>query len=233
MSAARGCLVTGTGTGVGKTVVAAAVVATLRARGQSVAAFKPVVTGLDEPPEPGWPPDHELLAAVAGMSPEAVAPLCFGPAVSPHLAAELAHATIDPLTLVAAAQRAGEGCDTLVVEGVGGVLVPLTRSYSARDLARELALPVVVAAAPSLGTINHTLLTLEAIRSASLEVLGVVLTPWPTNPGAIEHSNAETIAELGAVEVAMLARLARPEPRELVRAGSALPLERWLGAPAG
>jgi dethiobiotin synthetase len=224
----RGCLVTGTGTGVGKTVVAAAMVATLRARGESVAAFKPVVTGLDEPPEPGWPPDHELLAAVAGSSPEAVAPLRFGPAVSPHLAAELAGTAIDPAELVAAARRAGEGCDALVVEGVGGVLVPLTTSYSVRDLARDLALGVVVAAAPGLGTINHTLLTLEAIRAVGLDARGVVLTPWPAHPGGVERSNADTIAQLGSVEVTTLDRLERPERHALAAAGAGLPLERWL-----
>lgn len=224
----RGCLVTGTGTAVGKTVVAAAIVATLRARGTRVSAFKPVVTGLDERPERGWPHDHELLGAVAGMSPDTVAPLRFGPAVSPHLAAELTGTAIDPAALVAAARRAGADCDALVVEGVGGLLVPLTRSYSVRDLARDLALPIVVAAPPGLGTINHTLLTLEAIRAASLEVLGVVLTPWPARPSAVESSNRDTIAELGAVEVAALAALERPEPPALAAAGSELPLERWL-----
>jgi len=228
----RGCLVTGTGTGVGKTAVAAAIVAALRAKGRSAAAFKPVVTGLDERPEPGWPPDHELLATAAGTSPEAVAPLLFGPAVSPHLAAELAGTQIDPGQLVAAAHRAGDGCEVLVVEGVGGVLVPLTTSYSVRDMASDLALPIVVAAAPGLGTINHTLLTLEAIRAACLELLGVVLTPWPSRPGPVELSNADTIAELGAVEVATLDWLERPEPAALAAAGSQLPLERWL-APAG
>ena len=85
----RGCFVTGTDTGVGKTVVAAAIAAALSARGERVAAFKPVVTGLDDPRDPDWPPDHELLAAAAGTTPEAVAPLRFGPPVSPHLAAEL------------------------------------------------------------------------------------------------------------------------------------------------
>src|SRR5688500_19992133 len=91
----RGLFVTGTDTGAGKTVVAGAVVAALRARGERVAAFKPVVTGLDEPADPAWPRDHELLAAAAGASAEAVAPHAFGPPVSPHLAAELAGVELD------------------------------------------------------------------------------------------------------------------------------------------
>ena len=92
----RGLFVTATDTGVGKTVVAGAIIAALRARGERVAAFKPVVTGLDEPAEPGWPRDHELLAAAAGTRPEAVAPSEFGPPVSPHLAAELAGVELEP-----------------------------------------------------------------------------------------------------------------------------------------
>ena len=87
----RGLFVTGTDTGVGKTVVAACDRARRCARaGERVAAFKPVVTGLDEPADPDWPPDHELLAAAAGMRAGDVAPHRFGPPVSPHLAAELA-----------------------------------------------------------------------------------------------------------------------------------------------
>jgi dethiobiotin synthetase len=85
----RGLFVTGTDTGVGKTVVAAAICSALAARGHRVAAFKPVVTGLDEPASEGWAADHELLARAAssGQTPEQVGPLRFGPAASPHLAA--------------------------------------------------------------------------------------------------------------------------------------------------
>ncbi len=82
----RGLFVTGTGTGVGKTIVSAALLAAMRTAGEPVRAYKPVVTGLDEPPG-AWPPDYELLALAAGTEPEEVAPLRYGPAVSPHLAA--------------------------------------------------------------------------------------------------------------------------------------------------
>ena len=116
----RGLFVTGTGTGVGKTILSAALLASMTAAGVRVRAHKPVVTGLDEPSETGWPPDHELLAGVAGMSPEEVAPLRYGPAVSPHLAAALAGEEIDPAGLVARARAAGAGGDTLIVEGSGG-----------------------------------------------------------------------------------------------------------------
>jgi dethiobiotin synthetase len=224
----RGCFVTGTGTGVGKTVLAAAICAGLRARGERVAAFKPVLTGTDEPRDPAWPPDDELLAAAAGVSPGAVTARRFGPAVSPHLAAELAGAPIEPAELLAEARAASAAADVLVAEGVGGLLVPLTLDYSVRDLARDLALPLVVAAQPGLGTISHTLLTVEAARAAGLEVRAVVLTPWPAEPSAIETSNRETIERLAGAPVAVLPALAAPEPAALAAAGAELPVADWL-----
>ena len=150
----RGLFVTGTDTGVGKSVLAASLCAALAARGERVAAFKPVVTGLDD--ERGeFGHDHELLASAAnaGQAPEDVAPYRFGPPLSPHLAAELAGERIEPAQLLEAA-RAHE---LLVCEGVGGLLVPITTGYLVRDLAIDLELPLVVAARRGLGTINHTL----------------------------------------------------------------------------
>ena len=223
----RGILVTATDTGVGKTVVAAAICAVLRSRGEVVAACKPVVTGTAEP-EPGVPADHVLLAACTGQRPEEVRPRTFGPAVSPHLAAEA-----DPLAageLEAAAFAAAPAGGVLVAEGVGGLLVPLApHGYDVRAYARALGLPVVVVARPGLGTINHTLLTIEAAWSAGLDVRGVVLTPWPAAPSAMERSNAATIATLGDVTVSHLPRAAALTPAALAAAGAELPLERWIG----
>jgi dethiobiotin synthetase len=223
----RGLFVTGTDTGVGKTVVAAAVCAALAARGERVAAFKPVVTGLDD--EPGdWPRDHELLAreASAGQSPADVAPLTFGPPVAPHFAAQQAGRAIEPLELAAAARAAAASADALICEGVGGLLVPLTPGYLIRDLALDLDMPLLVAARPGLGTINHTLLTLEAARAAGLEVAAVVITPWPDAPTGMERSNWETIESLGGARVC---GLPRATPDSLANAGAALPLDELLG----
>lgn len=224
----RGLFVTGTDTGVGKTVLAAAICAALRARGVDVAAWKPVVTGTHEPTPGGWPPDHELLGAAAGIDPERVAPLTFGPAVSPHLAAQLAGRAIEPAALLADARRASGTAEVLVAEGVGGILVPLTPGYLVRDLALDLGLPVLVAARSGLGTINHTLLTLEAVRAVGLEPAAVVLTPWPDAPSDMERSNRETIARLGAVAVETLPHVPAPEPATLAAAGETLPLDSWL-----
>ena len=186
-----------------------------------------MVTGLDE--EAGeWPRDHELLAAAAGgrQSPSDVAPLTFGPPVSPHHAAELARTTIEPLELAGKAREAADGADVMVCEGVGGLLVPLTSGYFVRDFALELDLPLVVAARPGLGTINHTLLTLEAARTAGLEIAAVVLTPWPGEPSDMERSNRETIETLGDVRAC---GLPPTTPDGLAEAGAALPLDELLG----
>ena len=205
-----GVFVTGTGTEVGKTVVAAAIARSLVAEDQRVAVFKPAVTGLDESGEA----DHSLLrrAADSTQTDDEIAPYRYGPPASPHLAAESAGEEIEPTRLLEAARRAAAGADALVCEGVGGLLVPLALDYLVRDLAVDLALPLAIAAHPGLGTINHTLLTIEAARAAGLEVASVVLTPWPARPSPIEESNRETIASLGEVRVETLAALDLADP---------------------
>ena len=218
----RGVFVTGTDTGVGKSVVAAAICAVLAARGEPVAALKPAVTGLDDPPG-DWPHDHVLLARATGgrQTPDEVAPYRFGPAVSPHYAAELAGETIEPARILAGAR----GHELLVCEGVGGLMVPITTGYLVRDLVVDLGLPVVIAARTGLGTINHTLLTVEAARAAGLTVAGVVMTPWPSEPEPIERSNRETIERLAGVPVH---GLPPTDPESLAAAGRSLPLGDWL-----
>jgi dethiobiotin synthetase len=190
-------------------VLAAAACAALVERGERVAAFKPR--------------DHELLARAAGgeQSPEEVAPYTFGPPLSPHYAAELAGEPIEPARLLEAARTER----LLVAEGVGGLMVPLTPGYLVRDLAVDLGLPVVIAARTGLGTINHTLLTIDAARVAGLRVAGVVMTPWPDQPEPIEVSNRATVERLGGVPVS---GLPPTDPASLGRAGAALPLDEWL-----
>jgi dethiobiotin synthetase len=223
----RGLFVTGTGTGVGKTILSAALLATMRATGEPVRAHKPVVTGLAEPPGT-WPPDHELLALAAGMAAEEVAPLRFQPPVSPHLAASLAGEEIDAAGVIERAKTGASAGETLIVEGVGGLLVPLAHDFTVRDLAVELALPLLLAASPDLGTINHTLLTLEAARAVGLSVAAVVLTPWPTEPSEMERSNQVTIARLGEVDVVALEEIASADIPALTLAGDRLPWRDWL-----
>ncbi len=234
-----GLFITSTDTGVGKTALSAALLSAIAASGRRVTAHKPAVTGLDEPldvDDPArWPADHELLGAAADMPPTEVAPLRYRPAVSPALAAELAGAPIDDERLLARARAAVAAASardaTLIVEGVGGLLTPLSEELVVRDLAVALQLPLLIAARTGLGTINHTLLTLAAARSAALHVRAVVLTPWPPRPSRLERSNRETIERLGEVPVHTLPHAARPELAELARVGATLPWRDWIEAP--
>ncbi len=160
--------------------------------------------------------------ASAGQTPEQVAPYRFGPPVSPHYAAQLAGTSIEPAALVEAAREAA-AAGLLVCEGVGGLMVPLTPGYLVRDLALDLGLPVVIAARTGLGTISHTLLTVEAARTAGLTVAGVVMTPWPARPDPIEVSNLDTVTRLGGVQVS---GLPNTTPERLADAGAGPPAGR-------
>ena len=186
----RGVFVTGTDTGVGKTVVSACLV---KAWGADY--WKPVQTGIAE--EAG---DTATVAALAGLPAERLHRPSheFGPPVSPHLAAEEAGARIalESLELPASDRL-------VVVEGAGGALVPLNARETMRDLMVRWDLPVVLVAATRLGAINQTLLTLDALRARGLDVLGVVLTgePFADNRAAIERlGRVRVLAELPHAE---------------------------------
>lgn len=222
--------VVGTGTGVGKTIVAASVAAALTAAGRRVAAFKPAVTGLDGPAG-RWPMDHVLLAAATGwQTPERVAPYTFGPAVSPHLAAELEGSRIERVILDGAFRRAAESAEAIVCEGIGGLLVPLSLDppLHVLDLVVSWGLPAVVAASPGLGTISDTCLTVDRLHAAGVNVLAVVLSPWPEEPSAVERSNRATIEQLCDIEVF---GLPSTTPGALAEAAAiaGLPAKRWVG----
>jgi dethiobiotin synthetase len=222
---ASGIFVTGTGTEIGKTVVAAVLARSLADHGASVAVFKPALTGMDE--FPGYDeaaakaadsvvglPDHAILriAARSSQSDDEIAPFRFDQPMSPHLAAGLAGVEIDPDRVMAAARAAADGVDAIVCEGAGGLLVPLAPSWNMRSCAVELGYPLVVVAPPGLGTINHTLLTVESARSVGLKVATIVLNPWPQDPTPIEADNRETIAALSGVPVLTLPRLDLSRP---------------------
>lgn len=232
----QGAFVTGTGTGVGKTIVAAALCAALGDRGAAPLASKPLLSGLDDAPAAPWPHDHELLALAAGGAADDIAPARFGPAVSPHLAARLVGQQLTVDVIVAgiraryeAAEITAASAPTLIVEGAGGLLVPVNdEGATMADLALALGLPLVVAAHPGLGTINHVQLTLEAARSRGLQVAGVVLTPWSTEPSLIESDNRAFLTQAVGAPVVGLAAVSGPDRAELAAAGLAAGLPRLL-----
>lgn len=227
---ASGVFVTGTGTEIGKTVVAAVLARTLADEGQSVAAFKPALTGMDEFPDYDETaaiaaasdhdgsienlPDHAILRAAARSSQadDEIAPYRFDPPMSPHLAAGLAGVEIDPDRVMAAARSAADGVDAIVCEGAGGLLVPLSPTWTMRSCAVELGYPLVIVAPPGLGSINHTLLTVESARAVGLKIAAIVLNPWPESPTQIESDNRETIAAMSNVQVLTLPQLDLTRP---------------------
>jgi dethiobiotin synthetase len=234
--AARACFITGTDTGVGKTILTATIAAGLVRSGVAVRVRKPILTGISgERPADAVAlanladlGDDELLAAISGESVSDVAGVVYEPAVSPHLAAELTGIPLDMAGIIDRLRDTAGRAQALVVEGVGGLLVPLAEGWDVRGLAAALGWPVVIAARPGLGTLNHTLLTLEGARSAGLDVRAVVLTPWPAEPDEIELSNRATIEQLGEVEVATLPALRAITLEALADASVGLPFERWL-----
>lgn len=188
--------VTGTDTGVGKSVVAAALVALLRRRGRRVGAMKPVETGL-APDDPGS--DAALLREAAGGDDpmETVRPVLLPEPLAPWVAAGRAGTGVDLTVLDEAFGRLSEGRDAVVVEGAGGLLVPFTRDMAFDGLCVGWELDMVVVAANRLGVINHTLLTVRAAHDAGLRVRGVVLNQPGTDAGGVaEETNLEALREL-------------------------------------
>ena len=179
----RGLFVTGTDTGVGKTVTSAALLCRYR-RVATLRYWKPVQTGIEQDD------DTAEVRRLAGLADEEIMTegVRLPRPVSPHLAARWAGQEIRIDTLVRLIQ-ARHDSERWIVEGAGGALVPLNDTGLMTDLMRALALPVVVAARSSLGTINHTLLTVEALRARALPVAGVVMIGEknPENRAAIEH----------------------------------------------
>lgn len=176
-------LVTGTDTGVGKTLVSGGIAAELKRRGADVGVMKPFATG-------GVPSEDALFLkrAVDSDDPlDLINPICLKPPLAPSMAAQVAKQRIDLKRVWSAYQALNRLHSTLVVEGVGGLLVPLVTGFTVADLARKWRLPLVIVTRPALGTLNHTALTVHAARSHGLRILGLVV-------------NAATSAKKGLAE---------------------------------
>jgi dethiobiotin synthetase len=195
----RGLFITATDTGVGKTEVACALVSGARAAGLDVGAMKPAQSGLT----PGEASDADLLREAAGGADplELVCPYQFVPPLAPGVAARLGGVEISLPRLVDMARALAARHAALVVEGAGGLLVPLTPDGTYADLAVALGLPVLVVARAGLGTVNHTALTLEALRARRLEVAGVVLNRTAPDDDPSVPYNATEIERLTGVRV--------------------------------
>jgi dethiobiotin synthetase len=204
----HGLAVIGTDTGVGKTLITARLCLAARQLGIDCVPMKPVQTGAHRMPDGRLPsPDLEWILAVLGLNPlsedrNRMNPYTFEMAASPHLAAEMSGEIPDRRRILEAYDELSAGHDATIVEGAGGLMVPFGRDWMLADLLVDLNLPVVVVARAGLGTLNHTLLTLEAIRTRGLTVAGVILNQLSSNRmEVIETDNVRVLQELGDVPV--------------------------------
>jgi len=200
----EGIFITGTDTGVGKTYVAAGIARGLKRSGVDVGVMKPAESGCKSRAGRLVPGDALKLMRSAGIrdSLDLVNPYRFKRPLAPSLAAEIARKEIDPEKIISAYQRLALRHDFMIVEGAGGIMVPLWQDFTYLDLARAFGLPVVIVARPGLGTINHTLLTISALQHGGLTVSGVVLSyTRETRAGLAEKTNPFVIEKLSGIPV--------------------------------
>lgn len=204
-----GIFVTGTDTGVGKTHVTAHLLAELRRRGINAAGFKPIACGAD-----GRRDAIRYRAIMNNDVPlNLVNPIYLRHPLSPHVAARLEQRVIALDRIADACDRLAAQYDIVLVEGAGGILVPLTDSFFMSDLARQLDLPVVIVARLGLGTINHTLLTVQTARIAGLPLLGIVLNDTTGKRTLAARTNVTEIPRLSGVPLlGVMPHGAHPKP---------------------
>lgn len=192
-----GIFITGTDTGVGKTIVSAVLARLLRMRGLNVGVMKPVTSGCREEAGRLVSDDALLLCQAAGVEcSEDAAPYLLREPVAPAEAARQEGVVVDFARIRASFDRLATAHDFVIVEGAGGLMVPLAGGLLVADLARQLDLPLLVVARPDLGTINHTVLTCFAAQQMGLKVAGVVINNYPAEPGLAERSAPHHIGSL-------------------------------------
>lgn len=213
----RGIFITGTDTGVGKTRVAAALALLLRERGLAVGVMKPVTSGCIERDGHLVSEDAELLSWAAGTNDPDTTPYLLREPLAPAEAAAREGVRIDISVIEEAYRRLAGRSDFVIVEGAGGLMVPLAGGFLIADLIGRLGLPTLVVARPDLGTVNHTLLTTFAARQMGIGVPGVVINNYPAEPGPAEESAPHLIGSLcGAPILGIFPHVAGETPREEV-----------------
>ena len=176
----HGLFITGTDTGVGKTAVACALVTKLRSQGYDVGVMKPVLTGADIHPNDV---DRLMLAAKVSDPPDLVCPYQFNHALAPHIAAERDDVPIDIQNIKTAFDTLHTRHDILLVEGIGGIMVPITKEFFVLDLIALLGLSALVVTRGDIGTINHSIMTIKLLQIHKVPVAGLVLNyPNTTHP---------------------------------------------------
>ncbi len=204
VSMKKGIFVTGTDTGVGKTYAAAGMAAALRSQGVNVGVMKPAETGCRMRAGTLIPADTVRLAKAAGThdSLPLINPYRFRKPLAPSVAAELEGKQIRVSRIMNAYRTLLQRHDFMIIEGAGGIMVPLSGDYLYVDLARAIGLPVVVVTRPGLGTINHTLLTISALKERGLSIAGMVINYSDNRrPGLSEKTSSRVIEKISQVPV--------------------------------
>jgi len=191
----NGLFITGTDTGVGKTLIAGAIVKSLTDKGLKVGVFKPIAIGCKRRWEGRVSFETEFLAdcATSELSLSTITPVGYLTAAAPIVSAAREEQPIDFAKIAAAYKQICQICDIAIVEGIGGVRTPLTEEFDLLDLAAEFDLPMVIVARPDPGTINHTLMTIDCIWAAELKIAGVVINGYDATKATIAEETAEQV----------------------------------------
>ena len=196
---AKGFFVTGTDTGVGKTVIAGALIKAFEMQGLKPCGMKPIETGCTVEGKSLVPSDGLFLKSMAHMDEPVslVTPCCLKNPLAPMVAADMEGVKIDIVKIRKSFDKLLRKYDSIIVEGIGGLLTPIKKNYFALDLAKEFRLPLIVVARPDLGTINHTLLTVKHAEREGLKVAGIVINfTYQPESNLAEETNPQTLKQL-------------------------------------
>ncbi|MBD3276915.1 MAG: dethiobiotin synthase [Candidatus Aegiribacteria sp.] len=216
----KGLFVTGTDTGVGKTLVAAGLLRAMRNTGMDVLPCKPVQTGCTFEYGNLLPPDLELCLKSSDLHPskeieKLMCPFRYRPACSPHLAGRMAGKSPTIASIADSLNKLSDGCEYVIVEGAGGVMVPLNNEETMLDLMTGLGLPVLLVARAGLGTINHSLLSILALESRNVQPAGIVMNMLREKTSYITDDNSKTVERFSGVPVlSVLPSLPGDNPEE-------------------
>ena len=213
----HGFFVTGTDTGVGKTLVCCALLYGFAALGKSVIGMKPVAAGAIRSADGLVNDDVALLRAASNVEapPQLVNPYCFEPPIAPHLAAEQAGVAIDIATIANAYRQLAAVADIVIVEGIGGFCVPLNHNEDSADLAQRLGLPVILVIGLRLGCLNHALLTAQAIRAKGLQLVGWIANCIDPALAAADENVAALAERLAAPLLGKVKFAVAPDPQRI------------------
>lgn len=199
----RGIFIIGTDTGVGKTVIGAGLALCARARGIKVGVMKPVATGCLSSNQHLYSSDAiYLFEAAENEYPLLSSPVRFKNPLAPYAASQIEKKPVDFKKVFWAYRELQEIYEFLIVEGIGGLMVPMTDNYFVADLVKEFDLPIVIVARAGLGTINHTLLTVQAARNRGLKIKGIIVNGMPTaNFSVAELTNPRILRDLADLPI--------------------------------